>query len=358
MVVGRGQRHDLADREPGQRLGRGALVLGRVVHRADADDRALALHQARHRVDGADRARVGEADRGAGEVVGGELVAARPAHDVLVGRPERGRSPSSSAALIAGTSSCRVPSGFWTSMARPRLTCSGWATAGLPSTSVKPAFISGMAASASHDREADQVGERDLAAAAALEVVVDDDAVVDEQLGRDRAHAGGGRDLRLASMLVTTRAAGPLSRTGSGCAVAALLGRLGGGGVGRLGRRGLARPARRRLLGGGLAPARPSPARACPRAVVSAPAAGRRPGSPGRGRPARAVRGSGSPRPPSGATPRRWPAGWTGRRPVVLEEVPPGPVDGVRVLEVLLVDLVDEPLVGAEAGMRPAALAR
>ena len=40
---------------------------------------------------------------------------------------------------------------------------------------------------------ADEVGVRDLAAAGAGEVVVDDDPVVDEQLDRHRAHAGGGR---------------------------------------------------------------------------------------------------------------------------------------------------------------------
>ena len=34
VVVGRGQRHDLADRQPGDGLGRGALVRGRVLHRA------------------------------------------------------------------------------------------------------------------------------------------------------------------------------------------------------------------------------------------------------------------------------------------------------------------------------------
>ena len=41
---------------------------------------------------------------------------------------------------------------------------------------------------------ADEVGEADLAAARAGQVVVDDDAVVDEQLGRDGAHARRGRD--------------------------------------------------------------------------------------------------------------------------------------------------------------------
>ena len=47
-----------------------------------------------------------------------------------------------------------------------------------------------------HHRVADQVGERDLAAAGALEVVVDDDPVVDHQLGRDGAHAGRRRHLQ------------------------------------------------------------------------------------------------------------------------------------------------------------------
>ena len=61
VVVGRRQRHHLADGVARDRLLRGALPLGGVLHRADADDRALALHQPRHRVDGADAAGVGQA---------------------------------------------------------------------------------------------------------------------------------------------------------------------------------------------------------------------------------------------------------------------------------------------------------
>ena len=53
-----------------------------------------------------------------------------------------------SAALMFGTRSCREPSAFRTSIARPRLTCSGWMSVGLPSTSAKNAFISGIALSA------------------------------------------------------------------------------------------------------------------------------------------------------------------------------------------------------------------
>ncbi len=90
VVVGRGEGHDLADRVARERLLGRALVLRRVVHRADAEDRALALHQPRHRVVGADRARVGEADRGALEVGDRELVVAGLADEVLVGGPEAG----------------------------------------------------------------------------------------------------------------------------------------------------------------------------------------------------------------------------------------------------------------------------
>ena len=59
-----------------------------------------------------------------------------------------------------------------------------------------------------HDRVAEQVGERDLAAAGALEVVVDDDAVVDHQLGRDGAHAGRGRHLQRRRHVLDDRGGG------------------------------------------------------------------------------------------------------------------------------------------------------
>ena len=68
----------------------------------------------------------------------------------------------------------------------------GVARTGLPSSSAYAAFISGSALTAWTTRVADQVGEGDLPALAALQVVVDDDPVVDEQLGRERADAGGG----------------------------------------------------------------------------------------------------------------------------------------------------------------------
>ncbi len=88
VVVGRGQRHDLGHAQAGQGLLGGALELGRVLHRADAEDGALTVHQPGHGVDGADAARVGQRAGDAGVVVHRQLALAGPADDVLVGLPE------------------------------------------------------------------------------------------------------------------------------------------------------------------------------------------------------------------------------------------------------------------------------
>jgi hypothetical protein len=45
-----------------------------------------------------------------------------------------------------------------------------------------------------HDGVADEVSVRDLPTAGAGQVVVDDDALIDQQLDRHRSHAGGRRD--------------------------------------------------------------------------------------------------------------------------------------------------------------------
>ncbi len=84
VVVGARERHDLPDAQLGQRLRIGALVLGRVDDRADADDHALSGHEARHRVHRADRAGVGDRHRRAAQVVRSELVVARATHEVFV----------------------------------------------------------------------------------------------------------------------------------------------------------------------------------------------------------------------------------------------------------------------------------
>ena len=88
VVVGGGEGHDLAQAELGQHAGVGRLVAGRVPERADADDGALPGHEARHRLHGAERPRVGERHRRPGEVVGGDLVRVDLADQVLVGQHE------------------------------------------------------------------------------------------------------------------------------------------------------------------------------------------------------------------------------------------------------------------------------
>ena len=80
----------LRDAEPGDRLRVGALVLGGVADRADAEDEALTRHEARHRVDGADRAGVRDRAGGAGEVVGRDRVRADLADQLLVRGEEGG----------------------------------------------------------------------------------------------------------------------------------------------------------------------------------------------------------------------------------------------------------------------------
>ena len=88
VVVGARQRDRLADTQLGESRLRHALELGGVLESARADDGALALHEARHRVHGADAARVRERDRVALEVGGGELVVTGALDDVFVGGVE------------------------------------------------------------------------------------------------------------------------------------------------------------------------------------------------------------------------------------------------------------------------------
>ncbi|CAM5481754.1 hypothetical protein SVIOM342S_10448 [Streptomyces violaceorubidus] len=192
-----------------------------------------------------------------------------------------------------------------------------------------------------HHRVADQVREGDLPAPGALEVVVDDDAVVEQQLHRDRAHGRGRGQLQRGVHVLRDR--------GGRAAQGHQLGPLRGG-AGVLGGRrgGLACGLPAGLAGAGAA------------AGFAAGAAGAgAAGCAGAGAAAFGWAGAGACA--CGAGGGRWrAAGVRGHRGgrrlrrrsglVVGEEVPPGSVHGVRVLEVLLIDLVDEPLIGTERG--------
>ncbi len=214
------------------------------------------------------------------------------------------------------------------------------------------------------DRPADEVRERHLAASSAGEVVVDHDAVVEQQLDRDRAHARRGGDGQ-AGVHVGDRAgrgsaqhdvldiAGPGLGGVSGLAVGRCDRGGRGGGIdhGRHGCRWVDLCGRRHLALGrgdghrlGLGRRRRGRRRGGRRWAGSR-GLGRGSGLL-LGRGGRCLRGGGA----RGAVGRRPVAGAVGqcRAFAGLEERHPGGVDRSRVVAESLVHLFDEPLVGAE----------
>ena len=195
MVIRGGQREDLADRVVRDDLFARTLELGRVVQRADADDGGLALGEAGHGVDGADAAGVRQGDGGARVVVSGQLAVAGTLDEVLVGVPELGEveglrlldvgnhQQAGSVGLGHVDGDAEVHVG--------RLDGDGLAV------HLVVVHVHGRElGQGPDDGVADQVREGDLAAAGTGQVGVDDHAVVDQQLGRDRTDAGGGGDLK------------------------------------------------------------------------------------------------------------------------------------------------------------------
>ena len=195
MVVGRRQRDHLADAELGDALLTRALELRRQFHRAHTDDGALARHEAWHRMHGPDGPGVGQRDGHAREILGGEFAVASAAHDVLVGGHELGESHGFATldggdhqgplAVFARKVDRQTEVGVF-GRDRVRLTVD------LGEVTVHV----GKLLDRLNDRVPEQVGERDLAAAGALEMVVGNDPVVDHQLRRDGPDAGGGGDLQ------------------------------------------------------------------------------------------------------------------------------------------------------------------
>ncbi len=88
VVIGGREGQDLAHGVAVERHGARTLPLSWVLQGADTDDGALTLHEAGHRVDRADAARVGQRDGGAPEVFDGQLVVTCLADHLLVRGPE------------------------------------------------------------------------------------------------------------------------------------------------------------------------------------------------------------------------------------------------------------------------------
>ena len=195
VVVGRRQGDELADPEFGDPLLAGALELGRILHRAGTDDRALPGHQPWHRVHRPDGARIGQRDGHPGEVLGGEFSVAGPAHDVLVGGDEL-IEPQALAALDRGDHQRALAVLARQVDRQTQIGVRRGDDVGLAVDFGEVAVHVRELLDRLHDGEPEQMGEGDLAAAGALEMVVDDDAVVDQQFRRDGPHAGRGRDLQ------------------------------------------------------------------------------------------------------------------------------------------------------------------
>ena len=195
MVVGRRQRDQLADAPLGDAFLAGALELRRVLHRARTDDRALPTHQPRHRMNGADSARIRQRDRHAAKVFGGQLAVAGAPHDVLIGGDEL---PERHGVGTLYACHHQLP------VAVLALQIDGQAQVGVRRRDRRrlavhlrevPVHVRELL-DRLHDRVTEQVGERDLAAASALELVVDDDPIVDQQFRRNGPHAGRGRHVQ------------------------------------------------------------------------------------------------------------------------------------------------------------------
>ncbi len=89
MIVGARQRHDLLHAERFERRLVRIAEARRVADRAGCDDGALARHQAWHRGDGPDAAGIGQRETRADQIVGAELVVARPRDQLFVTRAKR-----------------------------------------------------------------------------------------------------------------------------------------------------------------------------------------------------------------------------------------------------------------------------
>src|SRR5690242_3383546 len=158
---------------------------------------------------------------------------------------------------MLGTSNCRDPSRPATSMARPRLTCSGVTTPGLPSTRVKAWFITGTARTACTSAYPIRwVNETFPPRPRARLLLITMRLSTRSLAGIARTLVAVGT-LRLAAMFSAVRAAAPRNRTTFSCAGAAAAAGSGlclPSGAGRAGVAGvLGGDAAAGVLGGGAA---------------------------------------------------------------------------------------------------------
>ena len=194
MVVGARDGQQLAHAQIGQQGRVGGLVLGGERQHSDTDDRSLPDHQSGHGLPGAEGAGVRDGDGDAAHVVGAQPVLADLGDLLVVTVHEGGevegvsvgdaRHHQRAGAVVAGDVDCDAQADVIGSH-DPRLALR---IGGEDVVHGRHRVRDG-----SHDRVADQVGERDLAHHLAAEVAVYDLAVDLQELGGDIAEARGRR---------------------------------------------------------------------------------------------------------------------------------------------------------------------
>ena len=319
VVVGRGDGDELANTHLAEAVDGRALELGRVIHRTNADDRALAVGQTRHGVAGTDATRVGQGDGHALEVIHRQLADAGAGDDVLVGVDELGEVH-----LLRLLDRCHDQATAAVLVVHVDRQAQVDVLRGDDGRLVVDDLVIQVHVRVSLNRAdqgpADNVRKADLAATAGKQLLVDDRAVFEHQLRWHVADRGCGRDAQRGIHVLSD---------GAGCATQHLLASL----------RGLYRMLRLRrgdALRNGVISLDDTLVGVATQATASTGSGGG--GASGGGRSALGAR--------SGTVicARRAAGGVA----VLLEVLPPFGVNRLRILLILLVHLIDQPFVLTE----------
>ncbi len=190
VVIGGGQRDRFADSVLRQCFLAGPLKCGGILKGTGADDAGLSLREPGNGVHCADAAGVSQRNGGAGIVVSAQLPGAGLLHQLFVGMPEVREVHVLGFFYVRYNQQARtVRPGHIDCQAK--IDMGGLNGRRLAVDDVVVDVLRGKLCQRADDRVPDEVGERDLSSARTLQMVVDDHAVVDQQLGWNGPDAGG-----------------------------------------------------------------------------------------------------------------------------------------------------------------------
>ena len=144
-------------------------------------------------MNGPDSARVCQGNGVSREIVGGEFVSASAGNDVLVGLEEVGKAHLLGL-LDSGNYECATSIGLGDVDCEPEVNVRGNHQRRHPVWLVVKHVLRRERFEGANHRPADDVRERHLSATSAAEVIVDDNSIVNHELGGNRADARGRRD--------------------------------------------------------------------------------------------------------------------------------------------------------------------